>query len=97
MTTIKLEDGTIVTGELVKKEKATIASKTFRYIGNVTSWKGKQRQIVTDVMRSDDKFWTLTEIISLATERGLTAIGGVPDSVKYHIHNLIKANQIEAK
>lgn len=52
------------------------------------SFKGKQRQIVVDVLRATKQPMTYKEVAVLAAERGLHAVGGVPESCRYHLHNL---------
>ena len=93
---VKLADGSVVTGELIRKERVKVEDRTFQVAESCpTAWKGKQRQIVVDILKSDkDRAWTLTEIVTLANEKGLTAVGGVTDSVKYHLHQLVLLGHI---
>lgn len=51
--------------------------------------KGKQRQIVLDILRAAEKPMTPEEIAPIATSKGLTAVGGVLPSVRYHLHHLV--------
>lgn len=87
---VKLANGEVVEGELVRDAKVKAEDRTFRIAESCpTSWKGKQRQIVVDILKSDEeREWTLADIVHGAIERGLTATGGVTDSVKYHLHQL---------
>lgn len=88
---VKLADGSIVSGELVTKTVARIpvSEKSFSWVDGPTGWKGKQRQIVVDILRAAEKPMAYQDIVDLAEEKGLQATGGVPDSVKYHLHQLV--------
>jgi hypothetical protein len=54
------------------------------------SFKGKQRQIVFDILLANQKEMTIDEIAAIAEEKGLRAIGGVVPSCRYHLHHLTK-------
>ena len=89
---VKLEDGTVVTGTLVSttRNSTPVADRKYQLQENCpVSFKGKQRQIVRDILATDQKKeWTLKEVTKLAIEKGLQAVGGVEDSCRYHLHNL---------
>ena len=96
--TVKLENGEVVKGELVREAKQKVADRTWRMKPeSPTSYKGKQRQIVHNILRSEDKFWTLDEVEKEAKERGLEAVGGVRESCQYHLHNLSKLGLVEVQ
>jgi len=98
VVTIKLADGTLVTGELVKESKVTSKDLSYKLSANCPSvWKGGQRQIVYDILKSEDRFWTLSEVAAIATVKGLQASGGVTDSCGYHLHNMAKLGVLETK
>lgn len=52
------------------------------------TYKGRQRQIVADILRSSKVALTPEQIAPLAAAKGLTAVGGVLPSVRYHLHHL---------
>jgi hypothetical protein len=52
------------------------------------TYKGKQRQIVAAILRSATEPLTPEQVAKLAEEAGLTAVGGVLPSVRYHLHHL---------
>lgn len=52
--------------------------------------KGKQRQIVLKVLADSEEPMTVGQVAKLATELGLTAVGGVEPSCRYHLHHLVK-------
>lgn len=53
-------------------------------------FRGKQRQIVYNILRESTEPMTIAQVVPLATKAGLTATGGVAPSVKYHLHHLTK-------
>lgn len=53
-----------------------------------TPVKGKQRQIVLSVLNEQKRPMTVEEMTPLCEEKGLTAVGGVGPSVRYHLHHL---------
>jgi hypothetical protein len=54
--------------------------------------KGKQRQIVIAALKSHKGPMTVEQVIDFATKNGLTAVGGVAGSCRYHLHHLVKLN-----
>ena len=93
---VKLSDGTIVEGELVVAERVKVEEKYFKWVPESQStWKGKQRQIVVDILMAAEDEMEFADIVTLAEEAGLEAIGGVRDSVKYHLNHLVKAGCVE--
>lgn len=50
--------------------------------------KGRQRQIVLEILREANRPMTIDEVTKLATEKGLYAVGGVGPSCRYHLHHL---------
>lgn len=58
--------------------------------GKPMSFKGKQRQIVFDILLASKNPLKITEVAKLAEEKGLRAIGGVEPSCRYHLHHLTK-------
>lgn len=58
--------------------------------------KGKQRQIVLQILRENkDKPMTIDEIYPIAEKLGLVAVDGVKNSVRYHLHHLELARLVE--
>lgn len=53
-----------------------------------TQPKGKQRQIVLAILASADGPLTPEQVATKADALGLTAVGGVLPSVRYHLHHL---------
>lgn len=88
---VKLADGSIVSGELVTKTtpRVPVTEKSFAWVDGPTTWKGKQRQIVVDILRAAQSPMEYQDIVDAAAAKGLQATGGVPDSVKYHLHQLV--------
>lgn len=58
-------------------------------------FRGKQRQIVYDSLKSSPVPLTIKDVSLIATENGLTAVGGVEPSVRYHLHHLTKDGYVE--
>jgi hypothetical protein len=58
--------------------------------GKPMAFKGKQRQIVFDVLLASKNPLTISEVAKAAEEKGLRAIGGVEPSCRYHLHHLTK-------
>lgn len=53
-------------------------------------FKGKQRQIVYNILMLATKPLTISDVAATAEEQGLKAVGGVEPSVRYHLHHLTK-------
>lgn len=53
------------------------------------SYKGKQRQIVATILRSSKVALSPEQVAKQAEAAGLTAVGGVLPSVRYHLHHLV--------
>jgi hypothetical protein len=51
--------------------------------------KGKQRQIVLNLLRAATNPMTPEELAPLADAAGLYAVGGTLPSVRYHLHHLV--------
>lgn len=62
---------------------------------NESKFRGKQRQIVFDLLKASTEPMTIEELTPLAEEKGLKAIGGVEPSVRYHLHHLAKDGLVE--
>jgi len=56
--------------------------------GEPKKFRGKQRQIVYDVLRASAVPLTIAQIAKVATKMELTAVGGVEPSVRYHLHQM---------
>jgi len=100
MVTVKLEDGSVVKGELVRSEKKPAAkSLSYRILeGAPTAVKSKQRNHVLAALHTDPtKFFTVAEVAKLCTESGLSSVYAVADSAAYHLHNLKLLGSVEAK
>jgi hypothetical protein len=53
--------------------------------------KGKQRQIVIAALQVDpQRGFTVKEVAEFATKAGLSAVGGIEPSCRYHLHHLTK-------
>jgi hypothetical protein len=52
--------------------------------------KSKQASIVLDVLCASEDPMSISEIAPIAESKGLTAVGGVLPSVRYHLHHLTK-------
>jgi hypothetical protein len=52
------------------------------------AFKGKQRQIVFDLLLASKAPRTIAEIAKDAAAKGLTAVGGIEPSVRYHLHHM---------
>ena len=52
--------------------------------------KSKQASIVLDILAASSEPLTINEIAPIAAEKGLTAVGGVAPSVRYHLHHFTK-------
>lgn len=50
--------------------------------------KGKQRQIVLNALKSTKNPMTVKEVAAFAAQNGLTAVGGIEPSCRYHLHHL---------
>ena len=50
--------------------------------------RGRQRQIVLDILQKAKEPIKLSEVTKLATEAGLQAVGGVGPSCRYHLHHM---------
>jgi hypothetical protein len=59
------------------------------------TYKGKQRQIVASILRAAEQPLTPEQIAPMAEAAGLTAVGGVLDSVRYHLHHLVLLGHAE--
>jgi len=59
------------------------------------TYKGKQRQIVANILRASKEPLTPEQIAPLAESMGLTAVGGVLPSVRYHLHHLVLLGHAE--
>lgn len=58
--------------------------------------RGKQRLIVLQILRENkEKPMTIAEITPLAAKMGLSAIGGVGPSVRYHLHQMELLGQVQ--
>jgi len=53
-------------------------------------FRGKQRQAVYDAMKELARPALISEVAALAESKGLTAVGGVEPSVRYHLHHMTK-------
>jgi hypothetical protein len=51
-------------------------------------FRGKQRQAVYDVLKEYPGPMTIDEVAAFASDKGLTAKGGVTPSVRYHLHHM---------
>jgi hypothetical protein len=83
-----------------KAESKTIATApdNRQYIKNAKtpiSAKGKQRQIVLDILNAATKPMTAVEIVPIADAKGLFAVGGTLPSVKYHLNLLKRMGEVE--
>lgn len=56
--------------------------------GEPEKFRGKQRQIVYNILREAKEPMSIKQIAPLATKAGLTATGGVEPSVRYHLHHM---------
>lgn len=54
----------------------------------VSSYKGKQRQIVVQTLLDSKIPMTPEQMVGPCTEKGLTAVGGILPSIRYHLHHL---------
>lgn len=71
------------------KTKATpVGDRRYIYVSSPSIIKGKQRQIVDNIMKNAGKPMTVAEVTELATKAGLSAVGGVGPSCRYHLHHL---------
>ena len=52
--------------------------------------KGKQRQIVLKALSESKEPLTVKDVAKYATEAGLSAVGGIEPSCRYHLHHLVK-------
>lgn len=52
--------------------------------------KGKQRQIVIAALKSSESPMTVKQVAKFASAAGLTAVGGIEPSCRYHLHHLVK-------
>lgn len=58
--------------------------------------KGKQRQIVLQILReAKGEPLSIAEVAKRATAMGLSAVGGVTPSCRYHLHHLGLMNLVE--
>lgn len=57
--------------------------------------KGKQRQIVIAAFGDGKKNMTVEEITKFAEANGLSAVGGVAPSVRYHLHQMALLKIVE--
>lgn len=97
---VKLADGTVVKGEMVRKQTTVKAvDRTYTLAANAPrALKSKQRQIVTDIMLSKPGHtWSIAEIAKIATEKGLHAVAGVAPSVQWHLHQMVLAGHVTEK
>jgi len=51
--------------------------------------KGKQRQIVLSILKASNEPLTVAQVTAEATKQGLSAVGGVGPSCRYHLHHLV--------
>ena len=51
-------------------------------------FRGKQRTIVYEALKSIGMPLNIKDVASIASEKGLIAVGGVEPSVRYHLHHL---------
>jgi hypothetical protein len=58
-------------------------------------FRGKQRQIVFDVLKAATKPMTYTEVAREAEKLELKAVGGIDLSCRYHLHHLALENLAE--
>jgi hypothetical protein len=79
---------TAVDDRLHKLTAETVKNKELKF-------RGKQRQIVLDVLRNSPDAMTIAQVAKLAAKAGLNAVGGVEPSVKYHLHHLTKDGFVE--
>jgi hypothetical protein len=97
---VQLADGSVVDATLVPTSKVVpVLNRTYKITSTCpSSFKGKQRQIVRDVIATDkEKYWTIQEVSDLARSKGLSAVGGVLESVRYHLHNLKLSQHVEER
>lgn len=52
--------------------------------------KGKQRQIVLKILADSKTPLTVGDVAKAAELAGLTAVGGIEPSCRYHLHHLVK-------
>ncbi len=57
--------------------------------------KGKQRQIVLAAFGDGKKPMTVNEVVQFAEAKGLSAVGGVTPSVRYHLHQMALLKIVE--
>jgi hypothetical protein len=53
-------------------------------------FRGKQRQVVYDVLRAHEGAMTIAQVAELADKLELKAVGGTEPSVRYHLHHMTK-------
>ena len=97
--TVKLADGTIVTGEKVAAEKKVPAKlKVYRVLeGCPLSFKGKQRQAVADALRTkSSEFLSREQVAEIAGDKIKTKFAPA-ESAGWHLHQLELLGFVESK
>jgi hypothetical protein len=97
---VKLEDGTLVKGTLVKTVKSTISpdDRKYQVLGTTPmSYKSKQRQTIVDILRTKkDHEWTPLEVSKIYSTKGVKVVDGrFLDSTKYHLHQMFLMGEVK--
>lgn len=75
--------------EQIKAAQVPVANRSYKLISEPAATpKGKQRQIVLNILRAAKEPMNVEQIAKLAKEQGLTAVGGVLPSCRYHLHQM---------
>lgn len=80
----------------VKPKATPVNERLYKFIAQPSiPPKGKQRQIVLSIMAGSKEPLTVGQVAKAATTAGLTAVGGVEPSCRYHLHHLEKLGFVE--